>query len=61
MKGVKLTIPLVVRMSGTNEEQARAILASSPLKVISASNLDEAARKAVEAAHEHGVAHGERA
>lgn len=58
MRGVNLTIPLVVRMSGTNEEQARSILAASTLSVIAAHNLDEAARKAVEAACHHGLPHG---
>lgn len=61
MKGVNLSVPLVVRMSGTNEEQARSILAASSLPVIAAHNLDEAARKVVDAACHHGLPQGERA
>ena len=40
--------PLVVRLSGTNVDEGKRILAESDLKIISADNLDEAAGKIVE-------------
>jgi succinyl-CoA synthetase beta subunit len=49
-KQVKLTVPLVVRLEGTNVEQGKALLASSGLPIISADDLGDAARKAVAAA-----------
>ncbi|MDQ3197105.1 MAG: ADP-forming succinate--CoA ligase subunit beta [Burkholderiales bacterium] len=47
---VKLSVPLVVRMEGTNVEAGKKILAESGLPIISASNMAEAAEKAVAAA-----------
>jgi succinyl-CoA synthetase beta subunit len=47
---VKLKVPLVVRMKGTNEELGRKILAESGLPIISANNMGDAAEKAVAAA-----------
>ncbi len=47
---VKLGVPLVVRMKGTNEELGRKILAESGLPVISADNMADAAQKVVAAA-----------
>ena len=47
---VGLTIPVVVRLEGTNVELGRQKLAQSGLKIITANNLAEAARKAVEVA-----------
>ncbi len=47
---VKLEVPLVVRMKGTNEELGRKILAESGLPIISANNMGEAAEKVVAAA-----------
>jgi succinyl-CoA synthetase beta subunit len=47
---VKLAVPLVVRMKGTNEELGRKILTDSGLPIISASNMAEAAQRAVAAA-----------
>jgi len=47
---VKLGVPLVVRMKGTNEELGRKILADSGLPIISADNMAEAAQKVVSAA-----------
>ena len=47
---VKLGVPLVVRMKGTNEELGRKILAESGLPIISADNMAEAAQKVVSAA-----------
>jgi succinyl-CoA synthetase beta subunit len=47
---VKLGVPLVVRMKGTNEELGRKILKDSGLPIISADNMAEAAQKVVAAA-----------
>jgi len=47
---VKLSLPLVVRMKGTNEELGKQILRDSGLPIISADNMGEAAEKAVGAA-----------
>jgi succinyl-CoA synthetase beta subunit len=49
-KEVDLRLPLVVRLEGTNVEGGKKILADSGLPIISASNLDEAAKLAVKAA-----------
>jgi succinyl-CoA synthetase beta subunit len=46
-KEVGLRVPLVVRLEGTNMAQGRALLNSSGIAVITASDLDEAAMKAV--------------
>ena len=48
-KQVKLNVPLVVRMEGTNVERGRQILKDSGLAVISASDMADAARRIVEA------------
>lgn len=42
-----LKIPMVVRLEGNNVETGKRILADSGLNIISASDLDDAARKAV--------------
>ncbi|HKB81839.1 MAG TPA: ADP-forming succinate--CoA ligase subunit beta [Burkholderiales bacterium] len=47
---VKLAVPLVVRMKGTNEELGKKILADSGLPIISAGNMTEAGQKVVAAA-----------
>ena len=47
---VKLTVPLVVRMKGTNEELGRKLLTDSGLPIISANNMAEAAERVVAAA-----------
>src|SRR5437868_7263746 len=44
---VKLGVPLVVRMKGTNEELGKKILKDSGLPIISADNMGEAAQKIV--------------
>jgi succinyl-CoA synthetase beta subunit len=49
VKEVGLAVPLVVRLSGTNAELGKKILAESGLAIIPASNLDEAADKIVAA------------
>ncbi len=46
---VNLTIPIVVRLAGTNVEMGKEILKKSNLKIISANNLSDAAKKIVEA------------
>ena len=46
---VKLSVPLVVRMKGTNEDLGKKILADSGLPIISAANMGEAGQRAVEA------------
>ena len=46
---VKLSLPLVVRMKGTNEELGKKILRESGLPIISADNMAEAAEKVVAA------------
>ena len=48
---VGLNVPLVVRLAGTNVELGQKILADSGLPIISADNMGDAARKAVEAAN----------
>jgi succinyl-CoA synthetase beta subunit len=47
---VKLGVPLVVRMKGTNEDLGKKILAESGLPIIQAGNMAEAAAKVVSAA-----------
>jgi len=48
VKEVNLSIPLVVRLAGTNVDLGKEILKKSNLKIISAENLAEAAQKVVE-------------
>ena len=52
IKEVGLSIPVVVRLEGTNAEQGREILAHSGLSVIPAGDLADAAAKVVKAAGE---------
>ena len=47
-KEMKIDIPLVVRLAGTNYEKGKKILDDSKLKIISASDLSEAAKKVVQ-------------
>ena len=47
-KNVKLTIPLVVRLEGTNVEKGNEILKQSGIQLLTASNLDQAAERAVQ-------------
>jgi succinyl-CoA synthetase beta subunit len=49
LKEVEVNVPIVVRLEGTNAEEAREILDKSGLQFTVASTLDDAARKAVEA------------
>ena len=46
-RDVNLSVPLVVRLEGTNVEQGKQILESSGLKIVSANDLGDAARKIV--------------
>ena len=48
-KAVNLSVPLVVRMTGTNEELGKQILAESGLPIIAADTMAEAATKIVAA------------
>ena len=48
-KAVNLTVPLVVRMKGTNEELGKKMLADSGLPIIAADSMAEAATKIVAA------------
>ena len=48
-KAVNLTVPLVVRMKGTNEDLGKQLLAQSGLPIISADTMAEAATKIVAA------------
>ncbi|MCB1682771.1 MAG: ADP-forming succinate--CoA ligase subunit beta [Alphaproteobacteria bacterium] len=50
-KEVDLKVPLVVRLEGTNVEKGKEIMAKSGLPIISADNLEDAAKKVVEATH----------
>jgi succinyl-CoA synthetase beta subunit len=47
-KEIKISVPLVVRLAGTNFQEGKKILENSRLKIISASNLADAAKKIVE-------------
>jgi succinyl-CoA synthetase beta subunit len=47
---VKLKVPLVVRLEGTNVELGKEILAKSGLPIISADGMTDAAQKAIKAA-----------
>jgi succinyl-CoA synthetase beta subunit len=46
-KEVNLSVPLVVRLEGTNVDEGKAILASSGLAIVPANDLGDAARKIV--------------
>jgi len=48
-KEINISVPLVVRLAGTNFKEGKEILDSSGLKLISAENLDDAAKKIVKA------------
>ena len=48
-KEMKLKVPLVVRLAGTNFKEGKRILDESNLKILSADNLNDAAKKIVEA------------
>jgi len=46
-KEINISVPLVVRLAGTNFKEGKEILDNSGLKLISAENLDDAAKKIV--------------
>tara|TARA_B110000027_G_scaffold114645_1_gene124359 strand:+ start:698 stop:1858 length:1161 start_codon:yes stop_codon:yes gene_type:complete len=48
-KETNLQVPLVVRLAGTNFQEGKKILEKSGLKILSANNLNDAAKKIVEA------------
>ena len=48
-KEINLSVPLVVRLAGTNFQEGKEILDKSNLKILSASDLNDAAKKIVEA------------
>ena len=50
-KEINLSVPLVVRLAGTNFKEGKEILDKSNLKILSASDLNDAAKKIVEAIH----------
>jgi succinyl-CoA synthetase beta subunit len=50
---VKLSVPLVVRLEGTNVELGKKILAESGLPIVSGSDLADAAQKIVAAVRNH--------
>ena len=49
VKEVKLKVPLVVRLAGTNVELGKEVLRNSGVAIIAADDLDDAAKKAVAA------------
>jgi succinyl-CoA synthetase beta subunit len=49
---IKLSVPLVVRLEGTNVELGKKILAESGLPILSANDLADAAQKIVKAVKE---------
>jgi len=44
---LNLKVPIVVRLQGTNVDDAKALIAASPLKILACDNLDEAAKMIV--------------
>ena len=48
-KEIDIRVPLVVRLAGTNFKEGKKILDNSGLKLISAENLEDAAKKIVKA------------
>ena len=48
-KEINISVPLVVRLAGTNFKEGKEILNKSGLKIIPAENLYDAAKKIVEA------------
>ena len=48
-KEINLSVPLVVRLAGTNFKEGKEILDKNKLKILSASDLNDAAKKIVEA------------
>ena len=51
-KNIDIKVPLIVRLAGTNEEKGKEVLNNSGLDIISANNLGDAAKKAVQSVKE---------
>ena len=49
LQKIKINMPLVIRLAGTNVEKGNKILKESKINYIEASTLEDAANKAVEA------------
>jgi succinyl-CoA synthetase beta subunit len=49
VKEIDVKVPVIVRLEGTNVEKGRVLLKESGLKILSASDLTDAAKKAVAA------------
>ena len=47
-KEINISVPLVVRLAGTNFKEGKKILDNSGLEIISANDLSDAAKKIVE-------------
>ena len=50
-KNINLSLPLVVRLEGTNVDNAKKLLKESGLPIASATDLDDAAKQAIKALH----------
>ena len=50
VKELDLTVPVVVRLAGTNADVAKELLSNSDVSIISADNFEDAANKVVAAA-----------
>ena len=48
-KDININVPIVVRLAGTNFKEGKEILDKSGLKILSAIDLNDAAKKIVEA------------
>ena len=46
-KELEISVPLVVRLEGTNVDEGKKILDNSSIEIISAKDLDDAAKKIV--------------
>jgi len=55
-KSLKLNVPIVVRLQGTRVDDAKALIATSKLRIIACDNLDEAARIVVKLSEIVGLA-----
>ena len=51
---INLSVPIVVRLEGTNVESGKAKLLKSGLEIVSADNLSDAAKKVVKSAVNYG-------
>ena len=57
-KEIGITIPLIVRLEGTNVDLGKKILSESGMEIIAAADMADGARKAVEAAREYAAKKG---